>query len=83
MKTKTRKMAGRLIAAALVLSAGLMQTSCWEEQHQGVTQYRDREIHLISAGHYATETFGADAVGKLIAKNFNLPYEFIDLPTGL
>lgn len=54
-----------------------------EIQHQGVTQYRDREIHLISAGHYATETFGADAVGKLIAKNFNLPYEFIDLPTGL
>lgn len=35
MKTKTKKMAGRLIAAALVLSAGLMQTSCWEEQHPG------------------------------------------------
>lgn len=51
--------------------------------HQGVAQYRDREIHLISAGHYATETFGADAVGKLISREFNLPYEFIDLPTGL
>ena len=54
-----------------------------EIQHQGVAQYRDRELHLISAGHYATETFGADAVGKLIAKEFNLDYEFIDLPTGL
>lgn len=28
-------MAGRLIAATLVLSAGLFQTSCWEEQHPG------------------------------------------------
>ncbi len=54
-----------------------------EIQHQGVAQYRDREIHLISAGHYATETFGANAVGELIAKTFDLPYEFIDLPTGL
>ena len=54
-----------------------------EIQHQGVPQYRDREIHLISAGHYATETFGANEVGKLLAKEFNLPYEFIDLPTGL
>lgn len=54
-----------------------------EIQHQGVAQYRDREIHLLSCGHYATETFGANAVGKLIAENFNLEYEFIDLPTGL
>ena len=54
-----------------------------EIQHQGVPQYRDREIHLISAGHYATETFGANEVGKLLAKEFSLPYEFIDLPTGL
>ena len=54
-----------------------------EIQHQGVAQYRDREIHLISAGHYATETFGANEVGKLLAKEFGLPYEFIDLPTGL
>lgn len=54
-----------------------------EIQHQGVAQYRDREIHLISAGHYATETFGANAVGKILAEKFNLPYEFIDLPTGL
>ncbi len=54
-----------------------------EIQHQGVPQYRDREIHLIAAGHYATETFGANEVGKLLAKEFSLPYEFIDLPTGL
>ena len=28
-------MAGKLIAATLVLSAGFFQTSCWEEQHPG------------------------------------------------
>jgi len=51
--------------------------------HQAVAACRDREIHMFSAGHYATETFGADALGRHIAEKFKLPYEFIDLPTGL
>jgi putative NIF3 family GTP cyclohydrolase 1 type 2 len=51
--------------------------------HQAVASCRDREIHMFSAGHYATETFGADALGRELAKEFKLAYEFIDLPTGL
>jgi len=51
--------------------------------HQAVAACRDREIHMFSAGHYATETFGADALGRHLAKKFKLAYEFIDLPTGL
>lgn len=51
--------------------------------HQAVASCRDREIHMFSAGHYATETFGADALGRELAKKFKLAYEFIDLPTGL
>ncbi len=51
--------------------------------HQGVASVREREIHMISAGHYATEVFGVKALGEKIAKEFKLEHEFIDLPTGL
>lgn len=51
--------------------------------HQAVAACRDREIHMISAGHYATEVFGVKALGQHLADKFNLKYEFIDLPTGL
>ncbi len=51
--------------------------------HQAVAACRDRQVHMFSAGHYATETFGADAVGRHLAAKFKLDYEFIDLPTGL
>ena len=54
-----------------------------EVVHQAVAACRDREIHMISAGHYATETFGVAALGRQIAEKFKLAYEFIDLPTGL
>ena len=51
--------------------------------HQAVPPCRDRKIHMISAGHYATEQFGVQAWGKNIADKFKLKHEFIDLPTGL
>lgn len=51
--------------------------------HQGVAACRDREIHMISAGHYATEVFGVQDLGRHLADKFKLKYEFIDLPTGL
>lgn len=51
--------------------------------HQGVAACREHEIHMISAGHYATEVFGVQATAKHLAEKFSLEYEFIDLPTGL
>lgn len=51
--------------------------------HQAVAACRDRQVHMFSAGHYATETFGADALGRHLAVKFKLAYDFIDLPTGL
>lgn len=51
--------------------------------HQGVPPCRDRKIHMISAGHYATEVFGVRALGEHLAKKFKLEHEFIDMPTGL
>ncbi|HAE39158.1 MAG TPA: Nif3-like dinuclear metal center hexameric protein [Candidatus Riflebacteria bacterium] len=51
--------------------------------HQAVAACRDRQVHMISAGHYATEVFGARELGKHLAKKFGLEFVFVDLPTGL
>ncbi|MCI0535269.1 MAG: Nif3-like dinuclear metal center hexameric protein [Verrucomicrobiales bacterium] len=39
--------------------------------------------NVLYAGHYATETFGVKALAAYLAKKFNLPWEFLDHPTGL
>ncbi len=40
-------------------------------------------VNLFYAGHYATETFGVQALAAHLAKKFRVPWEFIDHPTGL
>jgi len=40
-------------------------------------------IHVLFAGHYATETFGVRALGEHVAERFGLESHFIDQPTGL
>lgn len=40
-------------------------------------------IHVLFAGHYATETFGVRALGEHLTERFDLPSRFIDQPTGL
>lgn len=40
-------------------------------------------VNLIYGGHYATETFGVQALGDWLARRHRLPHEFIDHPSGL
>ena len=40
-------------------------------------------INLLLGGHYATETFGVKALAAHLARRFNLPWLFLDYPTGL
>ena len=40
-------------------------------------------VNAFYAGHYATETWGVRALGAHLEERFELPYEFIDMPTGL
>jgi len=40
-------------------------------------------IHVLFAGHYATETFGVRALGEHVAERFGLECRFVDQPTGL
>jgi dinuclear metal center YbgI/SA1388 family protein len=37
-------------------------------------------IHLIAAGHYATETLGVQALAASVADRFGVDWEFVDLP---
>lgn len=44
-----------------------------------VHEARELGIHYISAGHHATESFGVQALGECLAKEFMLDYQFIDI----
>jgi dinuclear metal center YbgI/SA1388 family protein len=37
-------------------------------------------VHYVAAGHYATERFGVQALGRWIAKQCDLEVEYLDLP---
>ncbi len=40
-------------------------------------------VNVFYGGHYATETFGVQAVACAVGKRFQLPWCFVDHPTGL
>lgn len=44
---------------------------------------KEHGINVIFGGHYATETVGVINVAKDLSEKFGLPWEFIDLPTGI
>ena len=41
---------------------------------------RELGIHFVAAGHYATERIGIKALAERLAEQFDLEWEFIDLP---
>jgi len=41
---------------------------------------RELGLHLIAAGHYATETFGIRRLGDHLAERFGLRHVFLDVP---
>jgi dinuclear metal center YbgI/SA1388 family protein len=41
---------------------------------------REHGIHFVAAGHYATERIGIQALAKRLAEQFDLEWEFIELP---
>jgi dinuclear metal center YbgI/SA1388 family protein len=41
---------------------------------------RELGVHFVAAGHYATERIGIQALTKRLSEQFDLRWEFIDLP---
>jgi dinuclear metal center YbgI/SA1388 family protein len=54
-----------------------------EGRHWTYALAEELGINVFYGGHYATETFGVKALAALLAEKFDLPWEFIDRPTGL
>ena len=54
-----------------------------EAPHWAAVAAEELGINLILGGHYATETFSVKAVAAYLSKQFKLPWEFLDFPTGL
>lgn len=54
-----------------------------EGQHHTYFEAEERNMNVLYAGHYATETVGVKALGKHLEERFGLQTFFIDHPTGL
>src|ERR1041385_1875198 len=54
-----------------------------EAPHWAAVAAEELGINLLLGGHYATETFGVKALAAHLSERFNVPWEFIDSPTGL
>lgn len=53
-----------------------------DKSHEVYHTCLEEKINMICAGHYSTEVYGVQRVGKWLEKEFGLETIFIDLPTG-
>ena len=51
-----------------------------EAEEPSLHAARELGIHLVAAGHYATERYGVQALAAHLAERFGLAWDFIDLP---
>jgi putative NIF3 family GTP cyclohydrolase 1 type 2 len=72
--------AGALGEAAELGLDALVTGEC---QHHHYFDAMELGVHLVLAGHYATETFGVKALAQHVAERFDLTWSFVDQPTGL
>jgi len=54
-----------------------------EGPHWTYAQAEELGLNILYGGHYATETFGVKALAAHLSRRFNLPWLFLDHPTGL
>lgn len=73
--------AGSMIRQAK--DAGLDTFITGEGQHWTYFDAEELGVNVVYAGHYATETVGVKALAEHLAERFQLPWSFIDHPTGL
>ncbi|MFH1531920.1 MAG: Nif3-like dinuclear metal center hexameric protein [Pseudomonadota bacterium] len=69
------------VLSALRAGADLMLTG--EASHQLHALAEDWGVNLAFGGHYATESFGVQAVGRRLEEDLGLETVFLPCPTGL
>jgi dinuclear metal center YbgI/SA1388 family protein len=62
------------------IGRGLDALVTGEASEPAMADAREGGLHFIAAGHYATETFGIRCLGELVAEEFEVDHEFIDIP---
>lgn len=72
---------GSMIPQAV--EAGLDAYVTGEGQHHTHFYAEEHGINVVFAGHYATETVGVKALAVHLHEKFDLPWDFLDHPTGL
>jgi dinuclear metal center YbgI/SA1388 family protein len=72
---------GDMIAQAR--DAGVDTFVTGEGKHHSYFDAEEWGLNVVLAGHYATETLGVKALAEHISNRFDLPWDFIDHPTGL
>jgi len=50
-----------------------------EPSEHSMADARESGLHVIAAGHYATETFGIRRLGELVAERFGVEHRFIEV----
>ena len=68
---------------ALGSAAGLDTFITGEGPHWSYPLAEELGINLFYGGHYATETFGVKALAAAVGRQFGVPWQFLDHPTGL
>lgn len=63
-------------------AAGVDTLIVGEGPHHTAVEADELGIAVLYAGHYATETFGVRALGAEIERAFDIPWSFIQAPTG-
>ena len=54
-----------------------------EGPHHTAVEAPERDLVVVSAGHYATETLGVQAAARLVESALGVPWTFVASPTGL
>lgn len=73
--------AGSMIGAAK--AAGVDAFITGEGAHHTYFDATEGGINVYYGGHYATETWGVRKLAEHLEARFDLPWRFLDLPTGL
>jgi dinuclear metal center YbgI/SA1388 family protein len=66
--------------SAAAAGAGADALLTGEPAERTMAQARELGLHVLAAGHYATETFGVKHLGEHLAERFALRHVFLDVP---
>jgi dinuclear metal center YbgI/SA1388 family protein len=65
------------------IAAGLDAFITGEPAERSMARAQESSIHFVAAGHYATETFGVQALGARLAERFGVRHIFVDVPNPI